>query len=81
MALHLAIENGHFKVIKFLIKKDAKCSVNNYAFNCVVKKGNLKIVNFLIKKGANIRDDNYIVLKLATLRGHLKIAKILVKRR
>lgn len=61
-ALHMASNEGHFEVVKFLLEKGADINIQSWACGTALqmacKAGHLKVVKLLIEKGADIKVKN-----------------------
>lgn len=62
-AFQIALEDGHFKLVKLLSKNIYE--INNFILGFASSYGNLEIVKFLIKKGANIKVKYNYALRMA----------------
>ncbi|XP_046331464.2 uncharacterized protein LOC124114767 [Haliotis rufescens] len=65
--LYLAIENGHFEVVKLLLQKG--CHIDKQeGFACAVRSSNKDTMQFLLDRGAKVHGDAvYIACDLGTL--------------
>jgi ankyrin repeat protein len=85
--LLLAIEAGHFKLIKSYLKKkanlNATTSAGLSALQIAMRSNSLQTLDFLIKKGAKLditTKDAKTLLHLASEAGSVKIVKLLVRK-
>ena len=86
--LHMAVENGHFEVVKLLIDKQAHLnfadSMNRKPLYIAVKNGHFEIVKLLIEKKADLNViDSYkkTLLHIAVEAGHFEIVKLLIEKK
>jgi ankyrin repeat protein len=79
--LSVACENGHFEIVKFLVKNGADIHMQyNYAFVYSCKNGHLEIVKFLFKNGADIHVPFESSLIKACGNGKIEIVKFLLEK-
>lgn len=82
--LHIASENGHLDIVKFLIEKGARIFANKktyYPLYLAAKFGHLEMVTYLKSLGhdMNIRDKyGRTPMHLACANGHLDVVRYLV---
>ena len=74
-----ASQNGHIKLVKYLVEKGADFRYdNNYAIRWASENGHLEVVKYLVEKGADFKtDDNYSV-RAAFQNGYDEIVTYLV---
>ena len=86
-ALHKAAQNGHLKIVKYLISKrifadiDIRDNTGDTPLHRAVASGHLNIVKYLVSKGANPcakRSTGDTPLHYAVRQGYLNIVKYLV---
>ena len=77
-ALRHASLNGHYEIIKVLLKNDKNKYYINEIFVLACINGNLKIVKYLLANGADIETNNNSGLQWASHKGHFKLVKYLV---
>lgn len=85
--LLVAIESGHFKLIKFYLKRkanlQAKTNAGLTALQLAMRSNSLQTLDFLLKKGAKldqVSKTGKTLLHLASESGSIKIVKYLVKK-
>jgi len=82
-AITCAAENGHTKIVEFLIDHGADINapqkINVMPINAATANGHLDIVRLLLSKGANVNivGDGGSALHLAVEKGYAEIAKLL----
>ena len=92
MPLHYAILDENYEIIEFLLKNGADTETlfnlsddetyKKTPLNYAARKNNLQLLNLLIKHGADLYSQNtyeLTSLELATLNGHIEIAKALLE--
>ena len=79
--LHVASQNGHFEIVKFLVEKGAVLNEagedKNTPLHEAVKNNQIKIVRWLVQKYKFDNHHFYKSLFIATQNGHLSILKYL----
>jgi ankyrin repeat protein/predicted DNA-binding WGR domain protein len=85
-AIHFAAENGHFEVVKLLIKNGIKIDLGGperkTCLHIAAAKGNWEMVEFLVNNGAKTTTKDKFkrtALLLACKNGNLKIASFLLQ--
>lgn len=80
-ALLMAVENGYYEVVKYLIDKGCDPSSDcDYALRTAAEKGYIDIVKLLLEKGADITSHNHWSLSFAALEGKFEMVKFLISR-
>jgi len=77
----IAAREGHDKIVKLLLAKDAKIYDKNDMLRAAIRGGMLWLVKNMLKKGANVNAaDQYgqTPLYLAAFHGHTDVAKLLL---
>ncbi len=84
--LHVAVQNGHKKIAKYLLKKGAEIEAGDNEHTTPLQTASLSghkdLVEYLLKQGAGLhrQDDNgFTALHWAAYRGHLEVADYLIK--
>ena len=80
LALRLASDNNHLKVVKYLVESGANIHAeNDYALRFASRDGNLEVVKYLLEHGANIHAKDDYALRMASEKGHLEVVKCLIE--
>ena len=74
--LKVAVKNGHFNIIKFLVENGA--NVQDDVLGSAIWGGNLDIVKYLVNHGADVHERNDLTLAWASSSGNLNIVKYLL---
>jgi ankyrin repeat protein len=85
MPLHIAAQNGHFKVVECLINKGAKVDLPSsegfVPLHIAAQNGHFKVVELLINSGAKVDlpdADGWMPLHAAAQNGHFKVVELLI---
>ena len=78
-AIIWASENGHLKVVKYLVSQGADVTADdNYAVQLASENGHLEIVKYLVRHGADVTANNNYAVVWASTNGYLEVVKYLV---
>ena len=78
-ALKIAFENGHLKVVEYLVKNGADVNAkDDEALRFASRNGHLDVVNYLVEHGSNIHAADNYALRYAAENGYLDVVKYLV---
>ena len=85
--LHMAAENSHMEMVKFLAEKGAKIDAADKDYRTplywAALSGHIEVVKFLAEKGAKIdaaNKDGWIPLQEAAYKGHIEVVKFLAEK-
>lgn len=75
----LAVQFGHFDILKYLVDKGADIFVGrDFAVRSACGYGHLKIVKYLVSIGADITADKNYAIEWASMEGNMEVVKYLI---